>query len=313
MASITPTGSAPSATGALPPGFRHRRVPGGKSWLGWILVAPGLIGLVLFIIAPLLGSLVLGFFNYTLLGGGAFTGLANFTHLFRDPQFLNSVRVTAIFVAVYTPLNLALSLAMALWLKSWVAGKAALRVIFLIPALSPIVVNAVIFRLLLQQNGAINETLAGIGVSPIPWLSDGNWAMVAIIMVSLWQSFGYNMIILGAGLDSISPDVIAASRIDGAGPLRRLRSITLPLLSPALFFTTVLTVIGAWQVFIQVYIMTGGGPGQSTETIMMYLYATGFTFNQLGYASAIAAVLFVIIAIVTLIQLWGQKQWVHYD
>ena len=115
------------------------------------------------------------------------------------------------------------------------------------------------------------------------------------------------------GLDSISPDVIAASRIDGAGRFRRFFSITLPLVSPALFFTTVLTVIGAWQTFAQAYVITGGGPGNSTMTIMLYLYQTAFTNNQLGYASAIATVLFVIIAIFTLFQLWGQKKWVHYD
>lgn len=137
--------------------------------------------------------------------------------------------------------------------------------------------------------------------------------MGAIILVSLWQSFGYNMIVLGAGLDSVNPDLLAAARIDGAGAFRRFRSVTLPLLSPALFFTSVLTVIGAWQVFIQAYIITGGGPGQSTTTIMMYLYQSGFTYDQLGYASAMAAILFIIIAITTLIQVWGQKKWVFYD
>ena len=138
-------------------------------------------------------------------------------------------------------------------------------------------------------------------------------ALVTIIAVSLWQSFGYNMIVIGAGLDSVSPDVLAASRIDGAGPLRRLVSINLPLISPALFFSTVLTVIGAWQTFAQAYVITGGGPGNSTTTIMLYLYRTAFTYDQLGYASTIATVLFLIIAVFTLAQIWGQKKWVHYD
>ena len=175
------------------------------------------------------------------------------------------------------------------------------------------VANAAVFRLLLQNDGAINGALGTIGIGPVPWLSEGSWALTAIILVSLWQSFGYNMIVLGAGLDSINVDVIAASKIDGAGPVRRFFSITLPLLSPALFFTTVLTVIGAWQVFIQAYIITGGGPGQSTTTIMMYLYQAAFTYDQLGYASAVAAVLFIIIALTTLVQVRGQKKWVHYD
>lgn len=290
-----------------------RRSLTGAGWVGWLVVLPGLLGLIVFVIAPMVASLVLGFFDSSLLGGTTFDGIDNFVRLFADAQFLHSVGVTAAFVFIYTPLNLVLSLAMALWLKTWLAGKTWLRVVFLIPALSPMVANAAVFRLILQRDGALNGILGLVGLPPAPWLSDGNWALAAVILVSLWQSFGYNMIILGAGLDSISPDVVAAARMDGAGPFRRLRSVTLPLVSPALFFTTVLTVIGAWQTFAQVYIITGGGPGDSTTTMMLYVYRTAFTFNQLGYASAIAGVLFVIIAVFTLVQVWGQRRWVHYD
>lgn len=295
------------------PRGRSRRSLGNPGWVGWLFVLPGLIGLLVFIVAPLLGSLALGLFDSTLLGGTTFVGLDNFRRLFSDQQFLASVGVTAVFVVIYTPLNLAISFAMALWLRTRLAGRAWLRVIFLIPALSPLVANAAVFRLLFQQDGAFNQLARTIGLPTIPWLSNGQWALTGLILVSLWQSFGYNMIILGAGVDSISPDVIAASRIDGAGAFRRLFSITIPMTSPALFFTTVLTVIGAWQTFIQSYIITGGGPGSSTTTIMMYLYRTAFTYNQLGYASAIAGVLFIIIAVITLVQLWAQKKWVHYD
>jgi multiple sugar transport system permease protein len=296
-----------------PRGRLRRRLLGGPRWVGWAFVRPGLIGLAVFIVIPQVASLILGFSDSTLLGGVQFTGTENYLRLLRDPQFLNSVVVTAVFVLVYVPANIAISMAMALWLKTRIAGRNWLRVIFLIPALSPMVANAAVFRLLFQKDGAVNQALAGIGLGPIPWLSDGNWALAVVIGVSLWQSFGYNMIVLGAGIDSISPDVIAASRIDGAGRFRRFFSITLPLVSPALFFTTVLTVIGAWQTFAQAYVITGGGPGNSTMTIMLYLYQTAFTNNQLGYASAIATVLFVIIAIFTLFQLWGQRKWVLYD
>lgn len=278
-----------------------------------MFVLPGFLGLALFIVVPVFASLVLGLFDYSLLGGAEFTGLDNLSRLLADPAFRTSLLVTTVFVVVYTPMNMALSLAMALWLNTRLGGKRWLRIIFLIPALSPTVANAVVFRLLLQQDGAINEALTSVGLPAAPWLSDGSWALLAIVLVSLWQSFGYNMIVLGAGIDGINPDVIAASRIDGAGAFRRFRSVTLPLLSPSLFFTTVLTVIGAWQVFIQAYIITGGGPGNSTTTIVMYLYRTGFTYDELGYASTISAALFVIIALVTLVQVWGQKKWVHYD
>lgn len=280
---------------------------------GWLFVLPGLLGLIIFVVIPMAASLVLGFFNSTLLGGTTPVGFQNFVRLFHDSQFLASIGVTAAFVVIYTPLNIVFSLLMALWLRTRLAGKTWLRVIFLIPALAPMVANAAIFRLLLQQNGVVNSALGVVGIAPIPWLSSGNWALCAIILVSVWQSFGYNMIVLGAGVDAINPDIIAASRLDGAGPIRRLWSITMPLASPSLFFTTVLTVIGAWQTFAQSYIITGGGPGNSTTTIMLYLYRTAFTYNQLGYASSIGAVLFVIIAAITLFQVWGQKKWVHYD
>lgn len=292
---------------------RQRRALTGPRWVGWVFVLPGLLGLLIFIVVPMGASLVLGFSNSTLLGGTTFTGAANFARLFRDSQFLTSIVVTTVFVFVYTPLNIALSLGMALWLKTRIAGRAWLRVIFLIPALSPMVANAAVFRLIFQRDGAANDVLGAVGLGPVPWLSDGHWALVTIIVVSLWQSFGYNMIVFGAGLDSINPDVIAAARIDGAGPFRRLTSITLPLVSPALFFATVLTVIGAWQTFAQAYVITGGGPGDSTMTIMLFLYQTAFTYNQLGYASAVAGVLFIIIAIFTLLQVWGQRKWVHYE
>lgn len=314
---VGPASSAVPALEAGPPPGRRPARPGGRTrtsqWAGWLFVLPGLLGLLLFVVAPVVASFALGFFDYSLLGGGDFTGFDNFVSLVRDPAFLNSVVVTTVFVLVYTPLNMALSLAMALWLRTRLGGKKWLRVIFLIPALSPTVANAVVFRLLFQQDGAVNESLRAVGLPGAPWLSDGAWAITAIVLVSLWQSFGYNMIVLGAGLDGINQDVIDASKIDGAGPFRRFLSITLPLLSPALFFTTILTVIGAWQVFIQAYVITGGGPGDSTTTIVMYLYRTGFTYDELGYASTIAAALFLIIALVTLVQVWGQKKWVHYD
>ncbi|ROR72256.1 carbohydrate ABC transporter permease [Bogoriella caseilytica] len=308
------TGAALGSRTTAGPGHR-RALRGSTGWQGWgwIFVLPGLVGLVVFVVTPMVASLVLGFFDATLLGGLTPVGLDNFSRMVGDRQFLNSVVVTTLFVLIFVPLNIALSTAMALWLRTRLAGRSWLRVIFLIPALSPMVANAAVFRMLLQRDGLFNSVLDAVGLGAIPWLSEGRWALAAIILVSVWQTFGYNMIIIGAGLDSVNPDVISASRIDGAGALRRLWSITIPLTSPALFFATVMTVIGAWQTFAQSYIITGGGPGDSTTTIMLYLYRTAFSYNQLGYASAISAALFLIIATVTLIQVWGQKKWVHYD
>ena len=222
---LTPAPSAVSAPGAGPgspkhPGRKRRNVLD-AGWVGWVFVLPGILGLGLFVIVPVVVSLVLGLFDYSLLGGGTFTAFDNVITLFSDPAFLNSLLVTTVFVVIYTPLNMALSLSMALWLNTKLGGKGWLRVIFLIPALSPTVANAVVFRLLLQQDGAVNGVLESIGLPAVPWLSNGAWALVAIVLVSLWQSFGYNMIVLGAGIDGINQDVVAASRIDGAGVFRR--------------------------------------------------------------------------------------------
>src|SRR4051812_37560779 len=183
-----PAAPAPRARGRRP----ATRTP---AWVGWVFVLPGLLGLLIFIVIPMVASLILGFSDSTLLGGTHLTGLDNFVRLFGDQQFITSIVVTTIFVVVYTPLNIAVSLAVALWLKTRLAGSGWLRVVFLIPALSPMVANAAVFRLILQSDGAVNNVLGSVGLGPVPWLSDGNWALVTIILVSLWQSFGYNMIV----------------------------------------------------------------------------------------------------------------------
>ncbi|WNB87323.1 sugar ABC transporter permease [Cellulomonas sp. ATA003] len=279
-------------------------------------LAPNLLGFLVFTLIPIVASLVLSFYEWPLLGEAVFTGLDNLVTLFTaDPVFWEVVGNTAYFVIAYVGLNLILSLGLALWLTSNVRWKGAMRVIFFLPVVAPMVANAVVWRLLYTpEDGLIAwifQTVAG--TSGPNWLSSSTWAMPAVILMSLWQGFGYNMIIFIAGIESIPASIHEAAKIDGAGWWRRTASVTLPLLTPSLFFATVMTVISSLQVFAQPFILTGGGPGSSTTTLVFYLYQRGFQSYEMGYASSIAWSLFMIIMVITFIQFRGQKRWVHYS
>jgi multiple sugar transport system permease protein len=187
-------------------------------------------------------------------------------------------------------------------------------VLFFLPAVTPMVANALVFRLLLQPQGLVDSILTSwFGLAPTNFLG-GEWsAMVCVVLMSVWQGFGYNMLVFSAGLDSINPNLYEAADIDGAGRVRQFFNITIPMLSPSMFFAAVMTLITSFQVFAQPYILTGGGPGVATQTMVLYMYQKGFQFYQLGMASAISTVLLLIIVLVTALQFLGQKRWVHYD
>ncbi|MFI1092477.1 carbohydrate ABC transporter permease [Streptomyces sp. NPDC020917] len=278
-----------------------------------IYLAPGVLGLLVFVVLPLVGAFVVSFYDWGLTTGVHFTGLANYRKLFtKDVNFPVVLRNTLIFVVIYTPLNLLCALGMATWLNTRVYAKGLFRVLFFLPVITPSVANALVWRFMLQQDGLVNQVIRVFGGHGSDWLQGPTTAMVWVIVLSIWQSFGYNLIVLGAGLDAIEDNLYEAARIDGAGPLRRFFSVTLPMLSPALFFTSTMTLISAFQVFTQPQLLTGGGPGESTNTLVLYLYQNGFSFDRLGYASAIGWVLFAMIMIVTGVQFAGQRRWVHY-
>jgi multiple sugar transport system permease protein len=175
------------------------------------------------------------------------------------------------------------------------------------------VANALVWRLMLQDNGLVNTSLSWLGIQGPSWLGDGNWALISLIAMSLWQGIGYNIVVLAAGLNNINPSVMEAARIDGTNAWNRFWRVTFPMLSPSLFFASVMTVIGGFKVFTQPYMLTKGGPGDTTNTIVLYLYRAGFSYDRLGFASAMAWVLFVIIMVFTALQFVGQKKWVSYD
>lgn len=305
------TGPAPA------PGARRRRGVGrSEGFRAAVYLAPGMTGFALFVVIPLIASLVISLFEWSLMGGAKFVGLANFQRMLSgaDPAFWTVLRNTIVFAVLYTLVNLACSLALSTWLSSIGEGwSRVFRVIFFVPVVTPMAGNALIWLLLLSDQGIINGALGAVGLGPFPWLNDPILAMGSLIVMSLWQGIGYNIIIFTAALNGLNTSVLEAAEIDGATSWRRFFSVVFPMLSPSVFFCTVMTVIGGFKVFAQPYFLTQGGPGQSTNTIVLYLFRSGFSYDKLGYASALAWVLFVIVMLITALQFSQQKKWVNYD
>lgn len=281
----------------------------------WGFLAPSATGFALFTLIPIVGSLVISVFTWPIFGPRTFTGIDNYAGLFIDnPVFWRVMGNTLLFVVLYVPLNIAVSLGIALWISPKVRCRGLYRLAFFLPAVTPMVANALVWRLLYQPKGVFEGVANTLfGVSLPNFLGDAHWAMLAVVLMSVWQGFGYNMLIFSAGLDSIPDSIQEAATLDGVGPIQRLWSITLPMLSPSMFFAMIMTLITSFQVFAQPYVLTAGGPGIATETVVLHLYRTGFQQFDLGTASAIAWLLFAVIMTVTAVQFIGQKRWVHYD
>ena len=279
-------------------------------------LAPGMTGFLVFIVVPLIASLILSLFSWSLLGTSEFVGIDNYRRMFsgEDPAFYTILKNTVVFALLYTGSNLVISTGISYWLQHLPSRfSRVLRIIFFIPVVTPMAGNALIWRLLLNDDGVVNSALNSIGISSLPWLNNPNLAMCSLAIMSLWQGLGYNIVVLTAGLNGINPSVLEASELDGATGMRRFIQVVFPILSPTFFFCTVMTVIGAFKVFAQPFFLTKGGPGESTNTIVLALYRNGFSFDKLGYASALAWVLFVIVMLLTALQFSQQKRWVNYD
>ena len=277
-------------------------------------LAPSMLGLLAFTAFPIFASLLLGFYNWPVIGTYTFTGLKNYQTLLTNPQFGTAVLNTLLFVVLYVPLNIVISLGLAVWIRSLSKGRGFYRTLFFIPAITPGVANAAIFALILAPNGLVDSLMqTWFGVQAPNFLGSKTWAMPAVVLLSIWQGFGYNMLVFSAALDAVPSSLVEAAAIDGAGARARFFRIVLPLITPSIFFAVVLTLISSFQVFAQAYVLTGGGPGNTTTTMVLYLYEQGFQFYKLGLASAVAWVLFLIILLITVFQFIGQKKWVNYD
>jgi multiple sugar transport system permease protein len=302
------TAAAATATQA-----RRGRRGDGKAATGFM--APSMLGLLAFTAFPIVASLIIGFYNWPVIGSHTFIGLKNYENLLTSKEFHTAILNTFVFVLLYVPLNIVISLGLAVWIGSkGIRLRGLYRTIFFIPAVTPVVANAAIFSLILSPNGLIDSLMqTWFGVQAPNFLGSKTWAMPAVVMLSIWQGFGYNMLVFSAALDAVPTSLTEAAAIDGAGTVARFFRIVLPLITPSIFFAVVLTLISSFQVFTQAYVLTGGGPGNATTTMVVYLYEQGFQFYKMGLASAVAWVLFIIILVITIFQFIGQKRWVHYD
>ena len=283
--------------------------------LAFFHLAPGMSGFLIFIVVPLIASIVISFHDWPLYGDPEFVGAENYVRLLsgQDPAFYTVLGNTLVFAIGYTAVNLVLSTGIAVWLHSLPDWAPFFRVLFFIPVVTPMVANALIWRVMLDDGGVVNGMLKTIGITGPSWLGHPVWAMVSLILMSLWQAIGYNIVVLAAGLNNINPAVMEAARIDGTTAWSRFWKVTFPMLSPSLFFASVMTVIGAFKVFTQPFMLTKGGPGESTNTLVLHLYRSAFSYDKLGLASSRAWVLFVLVMLMTALQFVGQKRWVNYD
>ncbi|MGA9335121.1 MAG: sugar ABC transporter permease [Rudaea sp.] len=272
----------------------------------WTFVSPAVLVIVVFFALPLLAAFVLSLTDFDLyaladLKNLRFVGFGNYIDILHAPLFWKSLFNTTYFVVLGVPLSLAASLGAALLLNSPLARmKGFHRTALFAPVVTTVVAVAVIWRYLFHARyGLINYALAHLGIAPIDWLGDPHWSMPAIIIFAVWKNFGYNMIILLAGLQGIAQELYEAARIDGASSWHQFRYITLPSLRPMLLLVAIITVAGYFQLFAEPYVMTRGEPLQSTVSVLYYMYDQGFTWWNLGRASAIAFVLFVLILAVS--------------
>jgi lactose/L-arabinose transport system permease protein len=291
-------------TMSVQPGSKKSRIGlmNGKG-APYVFIAPALILFLIFTAYPIVASLLLSF-QKNLEGSYIFVGFDNFIRLFYDPLFYKALGNTFILFIFQVPVMLFMALILAVLLNSALLKmKGFFRVAFFVPAITSLVAASIIFMLLLNDDyGLVNFVLTTFGMEKINWLSHPVWAKVAIILVTLWRWTGYNMVILLAGLQGIPKDLYEAASIDGAGKVRQFFSVTIPQLKPVLLFTFVLSTIGTFQLFDEPYNLTGGGPNNATLTITYYLYNQGFQYFDFGYASAIAYIIVVIIAILSWIQ-----------
>ncbi len=292
------------------PGHSRLRVAGTAA----LFIAPSLIPLLAFTVGPMLASLGISFTNWSLLAPAHWVGGDNYRALSSDGEFRASLGHTLLFIAGYLPLVLLSGLGVALALNQRIRGLTLFRTVYFLPVVTSWVVVALIWKWLLNpQTGVVDYLLGLVGIQGPGWWVDPHWAMPSIILASAWKDIGFVMIILLAGLQAIPDDYYEAASLDGAGQFASFRHITLPLLSPALFFVVVISLINNVQVFDQVWVMTQGGPAGSTSVVMERIVKNAFSFGRMGYAAAMSWVLFAIILMITLAQFRLQRRWVHYE
>ncbi|MEG3616105.1 MULTISPECIES: carbohydrate ABC transporter permease [Isoptericola] len=298
----------------LPPQKGKRKYKPEDIRSGYLFLSPWIIGFLGLTAFPMLASLYLAFTDYDLFTAPEWVGFENFVDLFNDPRFIQSAQVTAGYVLLGTPIKLAAALAVAMLLNMKHRGQGAYRSIFYAPSLIGASVSiAIVWKVMFIDDGIVDRIQQAVGIDVGGWVGNPAFSLPMLILLGVW-GFGAPMVIFLAGLKQIPTELYEAAECDGAGPIRKFRNITLPMLSPVLFFNLLLETIAAFQVFSSAYIISGGtgGPAGSTMFYTLYLYLRGFQDFQMGYASAMAWILVSVIAVITVILFRSSKGWVHY-
>lgn len=294
----------------------RRGIHAGDGWTAHVLLTPWFLGFFGLTLVPVLVSLYLSFTDYDLLSAPHWVNVQNYVEMFTtDPRYLNALRVTMIYVFVSVPLSVAMALVVAVMLNRGLSGMAFYRSIYYLPSLlGSSVAIAVLWRQIFDTNGLVNRVLDLVGIHGPSWISTPAYALYTLVVLHVWQ-FGAPMVIFLAGLRQIPRDLLEAAAVDGAGPVKSFLKVTIPMLTPLIFFNLVLAMIGAFKSFTQAFIISGGkgGPVDSTMFYTLYLYIQAFTNFRMGYASAMAWVLVLIIGIFTALAFRTGRYWVHYD
>jgi multiple sugar transport system permease protein len=289
-------------------------VRGARLAAGYLFLLPAFALIGIFFVVPVAAALLLSLTDFDIyavgdLANARFVGLRNYARLLREPVFWSALKNTFYFALVGGPVTIAAALVAALLVNAkLVRFKSFFRTVYFAPFVTTLVAVAIVWRYLYHPRyGLLNHALGGVGIGPIDWLGDPNWAMPAIILMAVWKNFGYNMLIFIAGLQSIPDELYEAASLDGAGAWRRFWHITLPMLGPTMLFVGVITMIGYFQLFAEPYVMTAGGPLRATTSVVLLMYEEGFRWWRMGYAAALAFVLFLVILAATLLQFRLQR------
>jgi multiple sugar transport system permease protein len=274
-----------------------------------VMLAPNIILFCLFMLFPIMWALIMSFTQYDLMSPMRFVGLKNYVTMFQDDVALQCLRNTIVYTLMTVPAGIVVSLFLSVLLDSGVHGTYFFRAAFFLPSITSWVVIAVVWQWLLNKDfGLLNYFLSFFGIAPVPWLDSGKLSLISVAIVGIWKNAGYNMLLFLAGLQGISSVYYEASELDGASKFQQFYRITIPLLTPTTFFVFVTAIISAFQTFDSVNVMTSGGPGRSSSVLAFYLYQNAFRYMKMGYASALAYLLFIVIMIITIINMRFEKK-----
>jgi multiple sugar transport system permease protein len=282
--------------------------------VGWVLffLLPSAVPLVIFTVVPMVGSLWVSLHKWNLISPMEWVGLDNYQQLLTDPKTLQVFKHTLMYVAGYLPLVYTGGMLIALALNRALKGRSVLRATYFLPVVTSWVVVALVWKWLLNpRDGLVNTVLGALGLGEPGWWTDPAWSLASVILASAWKDVGFVMVILLAGLQAIPSEIQEAATVDGVTAWRRFWHITLPLLSPSTFFVVVISLIGGFQVFDQVFVMTAGGPAGSSQVVVGQIYDLTFRYGRGGEASALSWILFTLVLLITAVQIRGQRRWVH--